>query len=217
MRIALHADDVVTVLSASAHACHIPYRGVDMVPSSLLMEEAAFPSWLQMISLSVGEPDFDTPAAIVQAGMEALRTGQTRYTPNAGSTVLRKAICKKLKGGRSPCRMQLPCCMYGIVAKPVLVCKSLSLCVLMLSRAHRAAAILNLYNPLLHLPVLAISIEENGLSYQPNEILVTNYAPQPIPCCRGERPELSAGRNPRDQRRQAGHLAGSLSSVLPGR
>ena len=52
-----------------------------------------------MISLSVGEPDFDTPAAIVQAGMEALRTGQTRYTPNAGSTVLRKAICKKLKGG----------------------------------------------------------------------------------------------------------------------
>ena len=133
-----------------------------------------------MISLSVGEPDFDTPAAIVQAGMEALRTGQTRYTPNAGSTVLRKAICKKLKGGRSPCRMQLPCCMYGIVAEPVSVCKSLSLCVLMLSRAHRAAAILHLYNPLLHLPVLALSIEENGLSYQPDEILVTNGAKQAI-------------------------------------
>ena len=52
----------------------------------------------QIISLSVGEPDFDTPASIVQAGVQALQEGKTRYTPNAGSTVLRKAICKKLLG-----------------------------------------------------------------------------------------------------------------------
>jgi len=46
----------------------------------------------------VGEPDFDTPEVIVKAGNEALAQGKTRYTPNMGSTVLRKAICKKLQG-----------------------------------------------------------------------------------------------------------------------
>ncbi len=30
---------------------------------------------------------------------QALRQGYTRYTPNTGTTALRKAICKKLKGG----------------------------------------------------------------------------------------------------------------------
>jgi aspartate/glutamate/aspartate-prephenate aminotransferase len=53
---------------------------------------------VDIISLSVGEPDFDTPEVILQAGMEALKLGKTRYTPNVGTTVLRKAICKKLKG-----------------------------------------------------------------------------------------------------------------------
>lgn len=53
---------------------------------------------LQIISLSVGEPDFDTPATIIQAGIEALRTGKTRYTANAGTLALRTAICRKLEG-----------------------------------------------------------------------------------------------------------------------
>ena len=51
-----------------------------------------------MIGLAAGEPDFDTPAAIVEAGVAALRQGYTRYTPNTGTSALRKAICKKLKG-----------------------------------------------------------------------------------------------------------------------
>jgi len=43
--------------------------------------------------------------AWVQAGMNAIRDGATRYTPNAGTLELRKAICKKLQGecGRIPC------------------------------------------------------------------------------------------------------------------
>ena len=55
---------------------------------------------LQVIGLAAGEPDFDTPAAIVEAGVQALRQGYTRYTPNTGTSALRKAICKKLKGKR---------------------------------------------------------------------------------------------------------------------
>ena len=43
--------------------------------------------------------------AWVQAGMNAIRDGATRYTPNAGTLELRKAICKKLQGEceRIPC------------------------------------------------------------------------------------------------------------------
>ncbi|KAG1673699.1 hypothetical protein FOA52_010568 [Chlamydomonas sp. UWO 241] len=52
---------------------------------------------VDVISLSVGEPDFDTPAPIVEAGIAALRAGKTRYTPNAGTSELRGAICKKLR------------------------------------------------------------------------------------------------------------------------
>lgn len=52
-----------------------------------------------MIGLAAGEPDFDTPDEIVEAGIEALRDGFTRYTPNTGTSALRSAIAKKLKGG----------------------------------------------------------------------------------------------------------------------
>ena len=50
-----------------------------------------------VIGLAAGEPDFDTPAAIVAAGVEALQTGVTRYTPNAGTPALRAAIADKLR------------------------------------------------------------------------------------------------------------------------
>jgi bifunctional aspartate aminotransferase and glutamate/aspartate-prephenate aminotransferase len=53
---------------------------------------------VDVIGLAAGEPDFDTPAAIVEAGVEALRTGQTRYTPNTGTAALRQAIARKLEG-----------------------------------------------------------------------------------------------------------------------
>ncbi len=38
-----------------------------------------------VISLGVGEPDFDTPRAIVEAGVESLRSGRTHYTSNYGT------------------------------------------------------------------------------------------------------------------------------------
>lgn len=48
------------------------------------------------ISLAVGEPDFPTPAHIVEAGRQALHDGFTRYSPNAGYLRLREAIAEKL-------------------------------------------------------------------------------------------------------------------------
>lgn len=50
-----------------------------------------------VVSLSAGEPDFDTPSFIKDAAVEALQKGQTKYTPAVGTLDLRKAIAAKLK------------------------------------------------------------------------------------------------------------------------
>lgn len=49
------------------------------------------------ISLGVGEPDFQTPWHIRDAGIYSLEKGFTKYTSNAGMTDLRKEICNYLK------------------------------------------------------------------------------------------------------------------------
>ncbi|MFN9882572.1 MAG: aminotransferase class I/II-fold pyridoxal phosphate-dependent enzyme, partial [Bacteroidota bacterium] len=50
-----------------------------------------------IIDLSLGEPDFDTPAFIKNAAKKAIDEGYTKYTPVAGYLDLREAIVKKLK------------------------------------------------------------------------------------------------------------------------
>lgn len=52
---------------------------------------------IDVISLSAGEPDFDTPDFIKEAAIQALKKGATKYTPAAGTIELRKAISKKLE------------------------------------------------------------------------------------------------------------------------
>jgi aspartate aminotransferase len=51
----------------------------------------------EIISLSVGEPDFDTPDNIKQAAVEAIRRGETKYPPVLGIPELRQAIAAKFK------------------------------------------------------------------------------------------------------------------------
>ncbi len=48
-----------------------------------------------IISLSAGEPDFDTPAHIKQAAIDAINNGDTKYTDVAGTPALRKAVAAK--------------------------------------------------------------------------------------------------------------------------
>ena len=47
-----------------------------------------------IIHLEIGEPDFDTPNHIVEAGIEALRQGYTHYGPTPGLPELREAIAR---------------------------------------------------------------------------------------------------------------------------
>ncbi len=48
-----------------------------------------------IISMSAGEPDFDTPQYIKDAAIEALNRGETKYTPASGMPSLKKAIAEK--------------------------------------------------------------------------------------------------------------------------
>ncbi|MBS0643785.1 MAG: pyridoxal phosphate-dependent aminotransferase [Acetobacteraceae bacterium] len=50
-----------------------------------------------VISLSQGEPDFDTPRNVKDAAIKALETGQTKYTDVSGTPALRKAVAEKFK------------------------------------------------------------------------------------------------------------------------
>jgi len=47
-----------------------------------------------VIHLEIGEPDFDTPANVVDAGVDALRKGWTHYGPSAGLPELRQALAE---------------------------------------------------------------------------------------------------------------------------
>ena len=53
-----------------------------------------------IVHLEIGEPDFDTPPAIVAAGVAALERGETHYTQSAGVIELREAIAIYLKQRR---------------------------------------------------------------------------------------------------------------------
>ncbi len=55
----------------------------------------------KIIHLEIGEPDFDTPKNIVEAGIRALRDGWTHYGPSAGLPELRHAIAEEVGRTRS--------------------------------------------------------------------------------------------------------------------
>jgi aspartate/methionine/tyrosine aminotransferase len=54
----------------------------------------------EIIHLQIGEPDFDTPENVIAAGVKALQTGQTHYTPAAGIPQLRQAIADDVATSR---------------------------------------------------------------------------------------------------------------------
>jgi aspartate aminotransferase len=67
-----------------------------MLPSSTLAAmqaaDALRAAGANVVDFGAGEPDFDTPANIKQAAVEAMRAGQTKYTPTAGTRQLQQAI-----------------------------------------------------------------------------------------------------------------------------
>ena len=73
-------------------------KGVRDAPPSRFEESLkAAEEISNLISLSIGEPDFPTPSHIIDAGIRAIKEGQTHYTNNFGLLELRKAIAQKMK------------------------------------------------------------------------------------------------------------------------
>jgi aspartate aminotransferase len=66
-----------------------------------------------VVDLCVGEPDFDTPDFISEAGIQAIREGKTRYTPAAGIPQLRAAIAHDIQ--RLSARDDLRADPHGVV------------------------------------------------------------------------------------------------------
>ena len=93
-------------------------QGVDLNPKYLATRVANLkPSGIRkffdivatmqdVISLGIGEPDSDTPASILQAGVHSLQSGRTHYTSNAGLIELRQTLANYLMG------------KYGVVYDP---------------------------------------------------------------------------------------------------
>ncbi len=52
---------------------------------------------IDVLSFSAGEPDFDTPPNIADAGIRAIESGFTRYTDASGIPELKQAVCNKVK------------------------------------------------------------------------------------------------------------------------
>ncbi len=72
-------------------------RVLAVPPSGIRKFFEIMASMTDVISLGIGEPDFDTPRAIVEAGVESLREGRTHYTSNYGTTELRRALAAHLE------------------------------------------------------------------------------------------------------------------------
>ena len=68
-----------TTLAITARAKELVSQGVDVV------------------NFAAGEPDFDTPEFIKQAAIDAIKKGQTKYTPSVGTLELRQAIVSKFQ------------------------------------------------------------------------------------------------------------------------
>ena len=52
---------------------------------------------VDLINLSAGQPDFNTPENIRNAAKKAMDRGDTKYTSGSGTIELREAVCKKVK------------------------------------------------------------------------------------------------------------------------
>ncbi|MCJ7530255.1 MAG: aminotransferase class I/II-fold pyridoxal phosphate-dependent enzyme [Anaerolineales bacterium] len=83
--------------TAKVEKTHLARRVAGLKPSGIRKFFDIVATMKDVISLGIGEPDFVTPQPIMEAGINALRNGQTHYTSNAGLIELRQAIASHLE------------------------------------------------------------------------------------------------------------------------
>lgn len=82
---------------AKVEKTYLARRVAGLKPSGIRKFFDIVATMKDVISLGIGEPDFVTPQTIMEAGINALRNGQTHYTSNAGLIELRQAIANHLE------------------------------------------------------------------------------------------------------------------------
>ena len=70
-----------------------PSTTLEITAKAKALKDAGF----DVIGLGAGEPDFNTPQHIIEASIQAMNEGHTKYTPTGGLPGLKNAIIKKLK------------------------------------------------------------------------------------------------------------------------
>jgi len=89
---------------ATEHELHLAARmsrlGTETAFEVLNKARALERQCRKIIHLEIGEPDFDTPSNVVDAGVDALRKGWTHYGPSAGLPELRQAIAEEVSRSR---------------------------------------------------------------------------------------------------------------------
>lgn len=70
-----------------------PSTTLEITAKAKALKDAGF----DVIGLGAGEPDFNTPQHIIDASIQAMNEGHTKYTPTGGLPGLKNAIIKKLK------------------------------------------------------------------------------------------------------------------------
>ncbi|MBR2452849.1 MAG: pyridoxal phosphate-dependent aminotransferase [Clostridia bacterium] len=80
---------------------YISQKAKSISPSPTLSLDAKFKQMkkqgIPVVGFGAGEPDFETPENVKQAGIKAIESGFTRYTPASGTVELKEAICEKIK------------------------------------------------------------------------------------------------------------------------
>lgn len=88
-------------MPSTSHRLSVAHRVASMHPSVTVAfgnrAKAMKRAGIDVLSFSLGEPDFDTPLAIKQAAIDALLAGQTKYMPTLGDPDTRSAIAAKLE------------------------------------------------------------------------------------------------------------------------
>ncbi len=80
---------------------YISQKAKSISPSPTLSLDAKFKQMkkqgIPVVGFGAGEPDFDTPENVRKAGIKAIESGFTKYTPASGTVELKEAICEKIK------------------------------------------------------------------------------------------------------------------------
>lgn len=102
---------------------HVSARARNMEPSATLAVSAKAKSLKRegkpVVSFGAGEPDFNSPPSAIRYAEEAMRGGQTHYTPGAGIPELREAVCAYYKN-RFGLEYKSADVVIGAGAKPLL-------------------------------------------------------------------------------------------------